>query len=148
MADTLDLCSNIAHGSFTPDGLRKLAIPRQRPDGLNKQVSYRPQELSKRLGAEKVEELVRRVNDGDSVRSLAQELGVANSALTRMLRAQGASITKRKVSEDEAANLASEYAAGATMAELEEKYGLSHGAVLRSLHRSGVTMRASAPRRR
>ncbi len=91
---------------------------------------------------------MRRVNDGESVRSLAQELGVANSALTRMLRAQGASITKRKVSEDEAANLASEYAAGATMAELEEKYGLSHGAVLRSLHRSGVTMRASAPRRR
>lgn len=113
---------------------------------MNKPVSYRPQELSKRLGAEKVKELVRRVNSGESVRSLAQELGVANSALTRMLRAQGASVAKRKVSDAAARQMAKEYEAGATMREIEAKHGLSHGAVLRSLHRSGITMRAQAPR--
>ncbi len=63
-----------------------------------------------------------------------------------MLREQGVAISKRKVSEDEATAMAIDYEAGATMAELEKKYRLSHGAVLRSLHRSGVTMRARAPR--
>lgn len=109
---------------------------------------YRDHELSKRLGGAKVDELVRRARAGESVRSLARELDVANSALTRMLRAQGVEISKRKVSEEEAAAMAREYEAGATMAELEKKYGLSHGAVLRAVHRCGAKMRASAPRRK
>ncbi|WP_298864176.1 hypothetical protein [uncultured Microbacterium sp.] len=148
MAGTLDLCSNIARGSFTPDGLRKLALSRQRSDGLNKQVSYRPQELSKRLGEAKVAELVRRAQAGESARSLANELGVANSALTRMLRAQGVTIRKQQVSDATARQLAEEYEAGLTVRELEARHGLSHGAVLRSLHKSGVDMRAKAPRTR
>lgn len=101
-----------------------------------------------RLGAARVEELVGRARAGESVRSLAREVGVANSALTRMLREQGVEITKRKVSDEEATVMAAEYEAGATMAELEKKYELSHGAVLRSLHRSGVATRAKAPRRK
>lgn len=109
---------------------------------------HRSHELSKRLGNVKVEELVRRARAGESVRSLARELDVANSALTRMLREQGVEISKRRVSDDEAAAMAAEYEAGATMVELEKTYGLSHGAVLRSLHRSGVATRAKAPRRK
>jgi transposase-like protein len=107
---------------------------------------YRRHELSKRLGRVKVEELVHRARAGESVRSLARELDVASSALTRVLREEGVVISKRKVSDDETAAMAREYEAGATMAELEEKYGLSHGAVLRALHRCGAKMRASAPR--
>lgn len=148
LAGTLDLCSNLSQSNLTPDFLRKLAALRQRPDGLNKPVSYRPQELSKRLGEKKVAELVRRVKAGESVRSLARELEVSNSALTRMLRAEDAVIAKRTVSDEEAASMAKEYEAGATIRELEAKHGLSHGAVLRSLHRSGVEMRAKAPRPR
>ncbi len=109
---------------------------------------YRCHELSKRLGSVKVEELVHRARAGESVRSLARELDVANSALTRMLREEGVAISKRKVSDDDAAAMAREYEAGATMAELEKEYGLSHGAVLRALHRCGAEMRASAPRRK
>lgn len=148
MAGTLDLCSNLSQSNLTPDFLRKLAVLRQRPDGLNKPVSYRPQELSKRLGEKKVAELVRRAETGESVQSLARELGVSNSALTRMLRAEGVIIQKRRVSDEEATIMAKEYEAGATLREIEAKHGLSHGAVLRSLHRSGVEMRAKAPRRR
>lgn len=147
LAGTLDLCSNLSQSNLTPDFLRKLAVLRQCPDGLNKPVSYRSQELSKRLGEKKVAELVRRTEAGESVRSLARELDVANSALTRMLRAQGVTIQKRKVSDDEAAAMAKEYQAGATMRELEASHGLSHGAVLRALHRVGVEMRAKAPRK-
>jgi len=131
---------------FTPVELQKLAVPGDRSGGLSAPNVYRRHELSKRLGTARVEELVGRARAGESVRSLARELGVANSALTRMLREQGVEISKRKVSDDEAATMAHEYQGGSTMAELEKKHGLSHGAVLRSLHRSGVVMRARAPR--
>lgn len=146
LAGTLDLCSQFSQGSFTPDALRKLAILRQRPEGLNKPVSPRRQELSRRLGKKKVAELMQRFEAGESTSSLAKELGVSNSALIRMLRAQGAAIPKRKVTDEDVAAMAREYKAGATVREIEAKHGFSHGAVLRSLHRSGVEMRAKAPR--
>lgn len=91
-------------------------------------------------------EVVRRANAGESARLLAQELGVANSALTRMLREQGVTIRKSKVSAEDERALASAYEAGNTVAELEKSFRLSHGAVLRALPRSGVTMRAKGPR--
>lgn len=128
--------------------LRNLAVLGDRNDGLSAPNVYRSHELSKRLGSIKVAELVRRARAGESIRSLARELDVANSALTRMLREESVAISKRKVSDDEAAAMAREYEAGATMAELEKKYGLSHGAVLRAVHRCGAKMRASAPRRK
>ncbi|MDL9980069.1 hypothetical protein [Microbacterium candidum] len=132
---------------FTPDELRKLAVPGTRDGGLSTPVPYRPHELAKRLGAEKVDELVRRAQAGESVRSLAREIGVANSALTRMLRDRGVTISKRRVNDHEMAAMAKEYVAGVTMAELEQKFGLSHGAVYRALHRAGIEPRASAPRK-
>lgn len=64
-----------------------------------------------------------------------------------MLREEGVVISTRNVSDDEAAEMAAEYAAGARMAELEKKYELSHGAVFRALHRTGVETRDMAPRR-
>lgn len=54
---------------------------------------------------------------------------------------------KRRVDEAEAHKMAKEYEAGATMRELQAKYDLSHGAVMRALHRKGVQTRAKAPRR-
>lgn len=128
--------------------MRNLAVPGDRKEGSSAPNMYRDHELSKRLGSAKVDELVERAKGGESVRSLTRELGVANSALTRMLRERGVEISKRKVSEQEATVMACEYEAGSTVAELEKKYELSHGAVLRSLHRAGATMRASAPRPR
>lgn len=146
IADIANLYSNPLELPFTPVELLNLAVPGDRNDGLSTQNVYRRHELSKRLGSVKVEELVRRARAGESVRSLARELGVANSALTRMLRDEGVAISRRKVSDDEAAAMARQYEAGNTVAELEKKYRLSHGAVLRSLHRSAVEMRPSAPR--
>jgi hypothetical protein len=109
-------------------------------------VEYQAHELSRRLGPTRVEELSRRAAAGESARSLAREVGVANSALVRMLREQGVSIHRRKVGEEEERALANAYEAGQTVAELEKSFTLSHGAVLRALHRAGVEMRAKAPR--
>ncbi len=106
-----------------------------------------PHELSKRLGASKVSELVARAEAGESVRSIARDVGVANSALTRMLREEGVEISKRKVSADEAAMLKAEYELGATVRELEKRFNLSHGAVLRALNSQGTEMRPNSRRK-
>lgn len=110
--------------------------------------SYRAQALSLRLSPETVAEIVRRYGEGESARSLAETHGVSASALIRLLRENNVVVKKRKVTDAEARRMANDYEAGSTMRELESKYGLSHGAVLRALHRVGAEMRARAPRRR
>lgn len=110
--------------------------------------SYRAQALSLRLSPETVAEIVRRYEEGESARSLAETHGVAASALVRLLRENNVVVKKRKVTDAEARRMAKEYEAGATVREIEAKYALSHGAVLRALHSTQVTMRAKAPRKR
>jgi Mor family transcriptional regulator len=58
--------------------------------------------------------------------------------MTRLLREQGVTVSRRTVTNEEAAEMKREYAAGATMAQLEAKYRLSHGAVYRPLHQAGA----------
>lgn len=111
-------------------------------------VSYRAPALKKRLDYKTIASIVQRHGAGESARSLAKEFGVAATALTRLLRTQGATIRRQRVSEVMERRLAEEYEASATMCELEAKHGLSHGAVLRSLKRSGVKMRTRASRTR
>ncbi|WP_290802350.1 hypothetical protein [Herbiconiux sp.] len=148
LAGIKTLCSNHWELPFTPVELRKLAEVGDRDQGSKGSAEYRAHELSRRLGAKKLSEIVRRANSGESARSLAQELGVANSALTRMLREEGVSVRKSKVTAEDEQALARAYDAGNTIAELEKSFKLSHGAVLRALHRTGVEMRAKAPRRK
>lgn len=110
--------------------------------------SYRAQALSLRFSPETVAEIVRRYEEGESARSLAETHGVAASALIRLLRENNVVVKKRKVTDAEARRMATEYQAGATMREIEAMFGLSHGAVSRALHRTGVPLRPSAPRKR
>lgn len=146
LAGIAELCSNHWELPFTPDELRNLAVLGDRGGDEEVVPEYQAHELSRHLGAAKVAELSRRAAAGESARSLAREVGVANSALVRMLREQGVSIHRRKVGEEEERALANAYEAGQTVAELEKSFKLSHGAVLRALHRAGVEMRAKAPR--
>ena len=147
MADVNDLCSNHWEWPFSLEELRKLGVCGDRVEGSNAATPYKQHELSQRLGAVKVRELVERAQAGESARSLARELGVASSALTRMLRAQGVEVSRRKLSDSETARLRAAYDRGATIAELEKSHGLSHGAVIRALHRAGTEMRPRAPRK-
>lgn len=119
-----------------------------REDGSSKAGSYRARALTKRFAQATLAEIVRRAKAGESARSLAKAFEVAPSAMTKLLRDRGVTPTKRIVTDDETAVLTQEYEAGATMRQLEAKHGLSHGAVFRALHRSGVETRAKAPRRR
>lgn len=132
---------------FTPDELRKLAEVGDRDDGLSAPVSYQPHGLSRRLGAKKVEDIIRRYEAGESARSLSEKFGVSTSAITNLLRDNAVVVKGGRVSDADARKMAKEYEAGHTITELEKQFKLSHGAVLRALHRSGVEMRAKAPRR-
>ena len=129
--------SNRLDGGRTADELRNLEVLGTRDDGSREQRPYVPQELSRRLGGETVAMLVERSRAGESATSLAKEVGVAPSALIRMLRDHGVEVQKRKVPDGVAQAMATEYKAGATMRDLEAKYGLSHGVVFRALHRVG-----------
>lgn len=141
-----DLCSNHWNLPFTPVELQRLAVPGDREDGSNPAPTYRAQGLPKRLSAKEIEEIVRRYEAGESARSLAVENSVAASALIRLLRENNVVVRRREVADDEAHAMAHDYETGATMADLEDKYRLSHGAVYRALHRVGVKTRPSAPR--
>lgn len=91
---------------------------------------------------------MQRYQAGESAQSLAKAYKVAPSALLRVLRENNVVVKKWRVSPDQEQRMAREYEAGATVAELEKKLGLSHGAVLRTLHRAGVEMRTKGPRRK
>ncbi|MCH1882456.1 helix-turn-helix domain-containing protein [Agrococcus sp. ARC_14] len=104
--------------------------------------------MTKRFAQATLAEIVRRAKAGESARSLAKAFEVAPSALTKLLRDHDVTPTKRIVTDHETAALTQAYEAGATMRQLEAKHGLSHGAVFRALHRSGVEMRAKAPQRK
>jgi hypothetical protein len=111
-------------------------------------MEFRIYRLSARLSAGQIEGIVQRYEAGESARTLAAESGVAPSALIRLLRERNVVVRMQVVTPDQEVAMAQEYEGGMTVAELREKHRLSHGAVLRSLHRSGVEMRAKAPRRK
>lgn len=135
LADLAHLCSNHWEWRFTLDELRKLAVLGDAVDGLSSPAPFQAHELSKRLGPEKLSDVISKYKAGASAQSLAREHGIAASALLRMLRAEGVPIRTKKVSDEQARQLRDEYDAGATMAELEKRHGLSHGVVYRALHR-------------
>jgi hypothetical protein len=142
------LLSNNSEVGLTPDGLRKLTQQRAPRAEETEPPIYQVHRLEARLGAERVEEIVRRYQAGESARSLANEYGVAPSALIRLLRERNVVVRRQIVTPEQEATMAREYEAGATIAELERMHDFSHGAVLRALHRSGAEMRAKAPRRK
>lgn len=148
MAGIIDLLSNNSDLILTPDGLRNLAAITGSRAADPEPSAFRAHRLSARLEASQIEAIVRRYGVGESARSLASECGIAPSALLRLLRERNVVVRRQVVTVEQEVVMARDYEAGMTMAEIETKYELSHGAVLRALHRRGIAMRAKAPRRK
>ncbi len=147
-AGIIDLLSNNSDVAVTPDGLRKLAVPQTPSEPLPEPSEFKIHRLSTRLGSEQVDHVVSRYGKGESARSLAAEYGVAPSALIRLLRERNIVVRQQVVTADMEEAFALGYESGMTVAELKDRHELSHGAVLRALHRAGVKMRAKAPRKK
>lgn len=148
MADVIDLLSNQVGVALTPEGIRELAAIEGNPEPPSEPSVFKHHRLEARLGLDGVAAVVSRYEAGESANTIAKDLDVAPSALVRLLRNQNVVVRKQVVTSDQSQQLAREYEAGATMAELEQKHQLSHGAVFRALRRAGVETRPSAPRRR
>jgi DNA-directed RNA polymerase specialized sigma24 family protein len=147
-AGIIDLLSNNSDFAFTPDGLRKLATSQGTRVALSEPADFQIHRLSARLVGEQIADVVQRYVAGESARALAAEFGVAPSALIRLLRERSIVVRQQVVSPELEQLMAQEYETGLTVAELKDKHGISHGAVLRALHRAGVEMRAKAPRKK
>jgi hypothetical protein len=148
LAGIIDLLSNNSDLTFTPDELRKLAIPQGARRDPSEAVDFQIHRLSARLSAEQIENVVLRYESGESARSLASDFDVATSALIRLLRERNVVVRRQTITPEQEQMMARDYESGMTVAELKDKHGISHGAVLRALHRLGVEMRAKAPRRK
>jgi DNA-directed RNA polymerase specialized sigma24 family protein len=125
-----------------------LAIPQGLREAPSEPTELQIHRLSARLSTEQIGEVVKRYEAGKSARALAPEFGISPPALLRLLRERNVIVRQQVVTPDQEPAMAREYEDGMKTAELEAKHGLSHGAVLRALHRSGVEMRAKAPRRK
>jgi Mor family transcriptional regulator len=146
-AGMMHLLSNNSELTFTPHSLRKLAQIQGSRESPSEPGEFRVHRLSARLSTNTVDQIVLRYETGESARSLAQEFEIAPSALLRLLREQNVVVRQQVVSPELEQLMARDYEAGLTVAELKDKYAISHGAVLRALHRAGLEMRAKAPRK-
>lgn len=148
MAGLMDVLSNNSELTLTLEQLRNLATTKVSREAGSEPPLFKVHRLTARLQTHEISVIIRRYESGDSATSLAKEFEIAPSALLRLLREQNVVVRRQLVTAELEASMALDYEAGMTMAELEEKHGLSHGAVMRALHRSGVEMRARVPRKK
>lgn len=86
LAGAIDLCSNHWRTGLSLEELRDLAQASNRDTEPSVRTIYRPHPLPERLGPRKIADIVRRYQEGESARSLAEKYKVAPSAVTRLLR--------------------------------------------------------------
>lgn len=118
-AGLLDVLSNNSDVTFTPDQLRKLAESSGSREATPPPIPFKVHQLSKRLSTEQIDEVVQRYEAGASAGSLARELGIATSALLRLLRERNVVVRRRLVTAETEQSMAQEYKAGMTVAELQ-----------------------------
>jgi len=135
------LFSNHPVAGLTTEGLRQLARAESSREAEASAPAFRVHALSRRLSSAAIDEVLRRYQAGESATALAKELGVAPPALLNLMRERQVVVRQHGISKELAAVLAAEYEAGATVAELEAKHRLSHGAVMRALKSVGAVMR-------
>lgn len=136
--------------SPTPGELARLARKSKayQPDSSMADVQpTRPRNLRRRLSRRQVAEIVSRYNAGDNTPVLAEDYGIAKSALLQLLRREGVTLRKQSITPREAKQAARLYESGLSIVEVVERIGYSYTAVRESLHRSGVAMRPKGIKR-
>lgn len=96
-------------------------------------------------------ELVRLFGEGLSVPRIARQVGTGNDTVSRVLREEGIQARyggqNRRFKPEQVEIIASEYRAGASLAELARRHGGSTQVVAKALARAGVDRRAKGTRK-
>jgi hypothetical protein len=138
--DLMDLCSKKSELPSTPVELRALASPSSIEAGI--QITPRQTfKIDRRLGEERCAEIVARYEAGETAQALADEFGVARSALLSMLRSRSVVVRRGALTDKQIEELGRAYSSGATIASLEADTGIPHGTIQRGLKMAGVEMR-------
>jgi hypothetical protein len=139
LVGVIDLCSNNSVLPRTPEELRALLDPPGPPVSIAS--ASQPFKLLQRLGEERCAEIVERYEGGETAQVLADEFGVAKSALLILLRSRSVVVRRRSLTDEQVSHLAREYTSGKTIAQLETATGIPHGTIQRALSNAGVKMR-------
>ncbi|MFB2556784.1 hypothetical protein [Herbiconiux liangxiaofengii] len=98
-------------------------------------------DAARRLGAERVSELVAKYEAGAPAQTLANEFNIGSSTVLRLVRTAGGRVRRHGVEDevrDEARRL---YESGLSVQKVADRLGLTQSTTLRTLTRAGVTMR-------
>lgn len=97
--------------------------------------------VSRRIGVDASAEIIRRYGMGETAQQLADDFNVAKNSITKLLRENSATVRRQPPTPEQRMLLIDGYQAGATIAELEQRYGIPHSTIGRTLHDAGVTVR-------
>jgi hypothetical protein len=106
--------------------------------------------IDRRLGSERVANIIAAYKAGATASSIATDHGVSQTALVQLLRDAGVPIRRQALTEDQVAQIVDLYEQGASTYEIERATGIPKSTVGRALNHTGVQMRprgGSRPRK-
>lgn len=140
--DLVDLYSKNSDGTqVTPEQQRSWVEKSSSSRTSGPIPTHRPHAVSRRIGADATAEIIHRYSQGETAKALAEEFGIARNSVLNLLRENNVVVRRQPPTLEQQAQLAAEYEAGATIADLVTRHGHSYGAVRRVLKEAGVQMR-------
>jgi DNA invertase Pin-like site-specific DNA recombinase len=120
------------------EGLRDKAKLGVRVSTSTNRTAYR---IDRRLGSERISNVVAAYKAGATARSIARQHGVSNTALVQFLRDAGVPIGRQPLTEAQLAQIVDLYEQGASTYEIERATGTPKSTVGRALNEAGTQMR-------
>jgi uncharacterized protein (DUF433 family) len=93
------------------------------------------------LGADACADIIRRYGAGEAAQALAEDYDISRNAVLNLLRRNNVVVRRQPLPKDQRPLVAADYEAGATIAQLVDKYGASYGHISRVLTDAGVEKR-------
>jgi len=123
----------------SPPAPARFANESPRPDRRPTQPAHC---VARRLGPDKVAELLQRYQDGVTLSRLSADYGLQRPSIRKLLRQHGIEPRSRSLTEAEIKQAAQLYATGLTVAQVANQLGRHHTTVQVALRRHGVQMRS------
>lgn len=103
--------------------------------------------IDRRLGSERVADIIAAYKAGATARSIATDRGVSQTALVQLLRAADIPIRRQALTEEQVTQIVDRYEQGASTYEIERATGIPKSTVGRALNQAGIQMRPRGGRR-